>query len=162
LDAFKNNSLKIRGDGVLINEVRDFIKTNHLESDIEIVPRLTKEELICLVKGARFLVVASEGFYETFGLVIIEAFACGIPVIVSRFGVTQEIVKDGYTGLHFTGGDERDLASKIEWLWLNHNDSGRMGRQARLEYEEKYTPEKNHSFLKNIYSQVVRKEGKNV
>jgi glycosyltransferase involved in cell wall biosynthesis len=104
--------LKIRGSGQLEREAQG--AAQRLDS-IELVDRLSQEELILLFKGARFLVWPSEGYYETFGLVVAEAFACGVPVIASRIGVMAEIVQEGRTGLHFTPGDPEDLADKVRW-----------------------------------------------
>lgn len=70
--------------------------------------------MITLMKGVRFLVFPSE-WYETFGRVAIEAFACDVPVIASHLGAMAEIVEDGRTGLLFNPSDPQDLATKVEW-----------------------------------------------
>jgi len=122
--------------------------------DVEFRGSLPHDKTIAAIRGARFLIVASE-WYETFGLTMIEAFACGVPVICSRRGAMQEIVDDGRTGLHFTPGDGRDLAEKVEWA-LNHPERMRqMGREARREYECKYTAEKNYPRLMQIYQDAI-------
>jgi glycosyltransferase involved in cell wall biosynthesis len=102
------------------------------------------------MKRAAFLLFPSE-FYETFGLTIIEAFACGVPVIVSRLGGMMEIVENGKTGLHFTPGNAMDLASKVEWAWAHQREMETMGRAARAEYEAKYTAERNYQLLVEVY-----------
>jgi len=153
----KNIPLKIRGEGELTNDVKKFIKENSL-AKVELLNRLTKDELVDLAKGARFSVVPSGGYYETFGIVVIESFAVGVPVIVSNNGVLPEIVHDGYTGLHFSMGDSGDLTEKIAWLWNNSKRSQEMGELARLEYERKYTAERNYKILFEIYSSAI--EGK--
>ena len=155
-DSLESIPLKIRGDGVLLEEVKKIIKENKLGSSIEIIGRLPKNKLYDLIKGAKFLIVPSEGFYETFGLVISEAFACGIPVIASRVGVMAEIVNDGINGLHFTAGDAKDLAEKIKFLWENPSEVERMGKEARKSYEEKYSPERNYQLLSGIYSSLIK------
>ena len=126
---------------------------------IDWVPRRAEEELIRFFQGARFLVWPSEGHYETFGLVAIEAFACGVPVIASRAGVMTEIVSNGRTGLHFTSGDSKDLAAKVVWAWAHPKEMEAMGREARREYEEKYTPERNYEMLMNIYQSAIDVRG---
>ena len=143
--------LKIRGEGPLAGEVG--ARAASLET-VEIVERLSPEALIQLVKGARFLVWPSLGYYETFGLVAVEAFACGVPVIASRTGVMAEIVTDGVTGLHVTPGDPADLAAKVRWAWDHPAEMVEMGRAARREYEQKYTAERNYAQLLRIYESV--------
>jgi glycosyltransferase involved in cell wall biosynthesis len=146
--------LIIRGDGKLEQESQDFIHVHNIKC-AEIIQRLTEEELAQLIKNARFLIWPSEGFYETFGIVAIECFAQGIPVVGSNIGVMTEIVKNGETGLLFNPGDPVDLAAKVVWLWNHPEESDRMGRNARKEYEDKYTPERNYQMLMKIYEKVM-------
>jgi glycosyltransferase involved in cell wall biosynthesis len=104
--------------------------------------------------GARFLIFSSE-WYENFPVTIAEAFACGVPVICSRMGAMQEIVEDGRTGLHFVPGHAEDLAAKVEWAWNHPERMQEMGKEARQEYENKYTAEKNYPMLIEIYRHAV-------
>jgi glycosyltransferase involved in cell wall biosynthesis len=112
--------------------------------------RLSHDAMLDAIKGARFLVFPSE-WYEGFPVTIAESFACGVPVICSRLGSMQEIVADGRTGLHFRPTEADDLASKIEWAWNHPEQMEAMGRGARLEFEAKYTAERNFYLLKEIY-----------
>ena len=68
----------------------------------------------------------------------------------------QEIVHDGRTGLHFTAGDADDLAKKVEWAWAHPDEMRTMGRNARAEYDAKYTAERNYNLLLAIYEQVIQ------
>jgi glycosyltransferase involved in cell wall biosynthesis len=145
--------LRIRGDGPLFAAAVDGAEKS--QGSLQLVPRLAESELISLIKGARFLVWPSEGYYETFGLVAIEAFACGVPVIASRIGVMAEIVSDGRTGLHFAPGDAADLAAKVQWAWEHPSEMCDMGRASRAEYEAKYTPELNCKQLIGIYKDAI-------
>jgi glycosyltransferase involved in cell wall biosynthesis len=148
-----NIPIKIRGEGPLLPEVQEVARTSG--GMVGIVPRLGRAELNTLISGARFLIWPSEGFYETFGYVAAESFACGVPVIASRIGVAEEIVCDQQTGVHFNAGDSEDLAAKIKWAWAHPNEMERMGRAARAEYEAKYTPERNYPMLMDIYNRVL-------
>lgn len=156
LEAWKhlNIPLKIRGSGQLENETRAFIQQNGLKN-VELVSRLSKDELERLIKNARFLVWPAEGYYETFGMATVECYAAGVPVVASRIGVMTELVHDGKTGLLFNPGDANDLADKVRWLWDHPEDSMRMGKAARREYEQKYTPERNYQLLMDIYSKAI-------
>lgn len=151
--------LKIRGDGRLEQECRDSINTQPLKR-IEIIPRLSNKDLSELIRKARFLIWPSEGYYETFGMVAVECFAQGVPVVASNIGVMAEIVKNGETGLLFNPGDPSDLASKVEWLWSQPKESERLGLNARKEYEEKYMPERNYQMIMDIYSSAISKNKK--
>jgi glycosyltransferase involved in cell wall biosynthesis len=144
--------LKIRGDGPLLNQ----LPKAQLENNIQVIPHLSRQDLTALLHGARFLVWPSEGYYETFGLVAIEALACGLPVIASRSGAMAEIVDHQRTGLHFNPGDPRDLAAKVEWAWTHPIQMKAMGDAARREYEMKYTAERNYQILMEIYRHAAQ------
>ena len=145
--------LKVRGEGPLLAEVQALATRT---ATVEVIGRLSPDALTQLMRGARFLVWPSLGYYETFGLVAIEAFACGVPVIASRTGVMAEIVTDGVTGLHFTAGDPADLAAKVRWAWEHPAEMAEMGRAARREFEQKYTAERNYAQLMHIYESLLK------
>ena len=116
--------------------------------------RKHKEFVIDAVKSVEFIIVPSI-CYEGFPMAIVEAFACGTPVLCSRLGSMEEIVEDGVTGLHFEAGNSQDLQEKAQWLIDNPEQTREMGRNARNEYLAKYTPEKNYEMLMDIYQQAI-------
>ena len=114
----------------------------------------TEAQVFELIKGAAFLIFPSE-WYETFGLGMIEAYACGAPVIASRMGAMQEIVRDGESGLLFTAGNADGLAEKINWAIEHPAEMAEMGKTARRIYEDKYSAETNHRLLLGIYERAI-------
>lgn len=149
--ALAHIPLKIRGEGPMEGAVREASRN----SPIELLPRLSRPELTEVLGRARFLLWPSEGYYETFGCVAAEAFACGVPVIGSRIGAMEEMVADGRTGLTFRAGDSNHLATQVDWAWSHPQEIVAMGRAARKEYEQKYTPERGYRMLLDIYESVV-------
>jgi glycosyltransferase involved in cell wall biosynthesis len=116
--------------------------------------RLSRNEVLELIKNARFLIWPSLGWYENFGMVAIESFSCGTPVIASKTGAMAEIVEDGRTGLLFEPGNPEDMAARVAWAWAHPEEMRRMGKAARQEFEEKYTAEKNYQMLMQIYERA--------
>lgn len=156
LNAWKNLPhipLWIRGEGPMEEEVRRFAQAN---PSVRVLPRLARTDCFDITKAARFLVWPSEGFAETFGLVVMEAFACGTPVIGSSLGAMAEVLHDKKTGLHFAAGDPQDLAAKVDYAWTHPHELTEMGRAGRAEYETKYTPESNYEALIGIYRRAIR------
>lgn len=145
--------LVIAGGGTQRDKLEKEASSHNL-STVTFKGLLSHDQTLAEMRGARFLVFSSE-WYETFGLTMVEAFACGVPVICSRMGAMQEIVDDGRTGLHFTPGDAQDLAEKVEWAWNHPERMRRMGEEARREYESKYTAEKNYPLLMEIYRDAI-------
>ncbi len=74
------------------------------EQNITFVGKVSGEEKNQLISSASALIVPST-CRETFGMVVVEAFAFGKPVIASRIGGLQELVRDGETGLLVEPGD---------------------------------------------------------
>ena len=94
--------------------------------------------------------------YENFPRSLVEAFACGLPVVASRLGAMAELVDDKRTGLLFEPGNGEDLKAKLRWAQANPNAMRMMGCNARREYEAKYTPEINYRQLIAIYLDAIR------
>ena len=94
-------------------------------------------------------------WYENFPRTIVEAFACGLPVIASRIGALAEIVRDGETGLLFEPGNARDLADKLAWAQAHPKQMALMGRNARAQYEVEFSAEVNYRRLMDIYEEVL-------
>ena len=141
--------LRIVGDGPLRTELEHQRNQAHL-TNVCFDGWLPREEVRAAMRGARFLIVPSV-FFETFGMTVIEAFACGVPVIASKLGALAETVEDGRTGLHVAAGDCKDLAAKVQWAWTHRSEMATMGIAGRAEYEAKYTAEHNYSLLMEVY-----------
>jgi glycosyltransferase involved in cell wall biosynthesis len=143
--------LKIVGDGPMAAIVSAAAGTH---SGIQWLGQKPAEEVKTLLSEAMFLVVPSQ-CYETFGRVVVEAFANGTPVIASGLGALAELVDPGRTGLLFQPGDCVDLATQIGHLLATPFALDQMRRDAREEYERKYTAESNYEHLMAIYKRTV-------
>jgi len=153
----KGIPLKIVGDGPLMAEVKEHVERERLV--IEVLGWRPREEVFALMQAASFLLFPSE-WYEGFPMAIAEAFACGLPVIASKLGAMAEIIEDGRTGLLFEPKNPEDLAAKVEWLLSHPQELAWMSKEARAEYEAKYTAERNYEMLMAIYHRVLgRQEG---
>ncbi|MGH9732377.1 MAG: glycosyltransferase [Candidatus Acidiferrales bacterium] len=146
--------LKVAGDGPLREDVVRSATAGHIEY-LGVLSRKSVQALMC---KAAFLVFPSI-CYENFPLSIVDAFASGLPVVASRLGAMAEIVQDGRTGLHFTPGDARDLAAKVEWARTHPKEMEEMSCAARAEYEERYTAERNYQQLTEAYGRVIAGRG---
>jgi len=146
----KDFSLKVVGDGPLKEEL--ILSSKGIA--VQFLGQKTLEETIELIKKANFLIVPSE-CYETFSRVVMEAYACGVPVIISRLGALEEIVEDGKTGLLFEPGNPKDLAEKVSFLCNNPQIRNQMAQNARKVFQEKYTMEKNYEILMGIYQKSL-------
>lgn len=112
------------------------------------------DELQACLRQAAYLVVPSTGV-ESFGLVAIEAFAAGTPVIASANGGLQEIVVHGKTGFLVESGNTDALARAIAFAEDHPDEMKVMGRAARQAYLSRYTPNINYQLLMSIYCEAV-------
>jgi glycosyltransferase involved in cell wall biosynthesis len=76
-------------------------------------------------------------------------------VIASDLGSMSTIVDHQRTGLHFEAGNAASLVEAVRWFRTHPNETARMRRQVRLEYETKYTAERNYAQMMNIYDRVL-------
>jgi glycosyltransferase involved in cell wall biosynthesis len=148
----KKMPLKIVGEGPLTNQV---VAASDASESIEWLGKLPKSEVIALMKDAHLLIFPSL-WDEVFGLVVVEAYAVGLPVIASNIGSLSSLIKHQKTGLHFRPGDAKDLADQVFWV-LNHTDEvSSMKAAARKEFENQYTAEENYKILMNTYTKVLQ------
>lgn len=154
IDAYLQNNLriplKIVGDGPLREVLQARVEATGLENAIQSLGWQDKSAVLSLMCSANFLVFPST-WYEGFPVTILEAFACGLPVLASRLGSMAEMVEDGVTGLHFEAGNSADLANKLQWAYEHPKEMICMGKNARRIYEAHYTPEANYQQLMAIY-----------
>ena len=143
--------LKILGDGPLRGEIEAQVRAQGINA--EFLGGVNRDKVLSIVSGACLQVVPSE-WYEGFPMVILEAYACGTPVVASRIGSLAEIVLDGETGMHFEAGDPLDLAQRVNYLAERPELARRMGMKAREIFLVKYTAEKNFELLMGIYSKA--------
>ena len=89
------------------------------------------EELPLYYNAADLLVAPSH--YESFGMVALEAQACGTPVVASRVGGLTFTVEDNVTGLLASWDDPAAFADRIDRLLTNDDLRRQMGARARLQ-----------------------------
>jgi glycosyltransferase involved in cell wall biosynthesis len=115
----------------------------------------TRPEEVRELVGRATCVIVPSVWYETFGLVVIEAFARGTPVVASRIGALAELVDHGRTGRQFTPGDAGDLAAQVAWMRDHDAEVASMRAAARAEYEARYAVDVNYRMLRDIYTGVI-------
>lgn len=85
-------------------------------------------------------VVAPSMALETFGLVVAEAMAAGVPAVAAGHGAFVELVEDGVSGLLHRPGEAASLAACLRRITAAPDRNREMGRAARLRYEQEFSP----------------------
>jgi len=102
-------------------------------------------------------VVVMPSLYESFGMVALEAMACGVPVIASEVGGLGYLVQNGITGYTIPDSDPKALCAKLAELLGNVDLRNQMGRYA-AEYAVDYAWETIASQIVGVYNDVLSKE----
>ena len=148
-----NFDLTVCGDGPLKKELIS-------NKDIKYLGFLNKNDLIKIMEKSKFLIFPSK-CYETFGLTLIEAFALETIVIAPNLGSISSIIKHEKNGILFKPNDIDDLVNKIKWVLSNTNKCEEIKRNAKKEFEEKYSEDENYKMLIKIYEEAIEENQNN-
>jgi glycosyltransferase involved in cell wall biosynthesis len=146
--------LRIAGSGPLEGMVREAAART---ASIRYLGQLSREDLATQLRGALALVFPSE-WYEGMPMTILEAFACGRPVLAARLGGMEEMVTEGITGSLFRPADPADLSARLAWASGHPAALAAMGANARSEYTSRYTPDANYPLLMDIYREATSRQ----
>ncbi|MFV1858006.1 MAG: glycosyltransferase [Anaerolineales bacterium] len=118
-----------------MNRLKALTSELELEDEVTFLGRRDQDVLQYYYSAAEIVVMPSH--YESFGLVALEAMACGTPVVASETGGLVFLVKNGETGLHVPTAAPQALADKLQHLLENDAELRRMGQQA-AKYARKF------------------------
>ncbi|MDX2416350.1 MAG: glycosyltransferase family 4 protein [Xanthomonadales bacterium] len=145
--------LRIAGDGELRQKLEQIAATNP-QVKIRFLGQLSKTETQQEIARSRLLVLPSISL-ETFGLVILEAFASGTPAAVSNVGPLPSIVRDGQNGIVFSPDNPQSLLDAVKTSWECEGKLEQLASGARQSFESMYTADINYRRLVEIYEQAV-------
>lgn len=145
--------LEIVGTGLLESEAKKMLIENNI-TNIKFSGYLTGDKLFNTIRESYLCIVPSE-YYENNPFSIIEAFACGTPVIGARIGGIPELVIDQENGLLFEPGNINDLKNKLLTLLNSPETVEKMRKNVKHFAEKEYNPEKHYDSLIKIYNEVI-------
>lgn len=150
----------IVGDGLLRSRLEALIAELNLGDRVRVLGMLTADRLAPVLAESHFLVMPGvkldDGQVEGQGLVLLEAQACGMPVIATRAGGMPEMVREGETGLLCESKDAEALAATIRELVGRADEWPRMGAAGRRTVEERFGVERQLERTIALYASVAR------
>lgn len=148
--------LVLAGAGSLDERLRAISREN---PHIEVMGRVSREGVRGLLRSSRVLVLPSRplaGGAEAAGLVLLEAQACGTPVIAYDVGGTAEMMRAGDTGLLVPDGDRASLGAAIrEILLIDDSERALLSRRAREFVVTSRSVENSSAELVRHYGDVI-------
>ena len=143
--------LMVGGDGErspMTQRLKRKAKAFHIQDRVTFAGRVDQKILPQYYSAADVLAVPS--YYESFGLVALEAMACGTPVVTTSVGAMEKIVKDGVTGYVATDSDTYHFAGLIEAVLLKQHQKGLSPSEIRSSVAE-FTWSRSASLLLDAY-----------
>ncbi|MFH1661824.1 MAG: glycosyltransferase family 4 protein [Candidatus Falkowbacteria bacterium] len=153
VSGFKKNSYKLRivGDGNLREKYKEQAEKLGIKKFIKFAGRVSDEDLPDHYRKADVFVLPSINRCEAFGLVLLEAMACGTPVIASDLPGVRSVFKNNEHGFLVRPGSADDLANKIKIFLENKELIKKMGEAGRKLVEDEYDWNKVGKKLDLIY-----------
>lgn len=153
-EIFRDNhnvKLTIIGDGPLKDELKNLAKAQGVENQVKFTGRMDRNSVARELQKSNVFVLASD--YETFGVVYIEAMACGNPVIGTRNGGADDIINDD-CGILVDTNDVLQLANAMKQIYSTYKsyDKKNIANQCDSQYGEKAISTQ----LKDVYSNIVK------
>jgi len=139
------------------DKLREFIRANDLGAVVRLFPGLRNDDpdLVNAFHACDAFVLPS--MHEPFGIVVLEAWSAGRPVIASRVGGLQALIRDGETGWFVdpaTHDTVADLAAKLERLAAEPDARRRLGEAGRAEARAHYDWKEIAARLEQLYQQA--------
>jgi glycosyltransferase involved in cell wall biosynthesis len=158
LRKHSNVKLTIVGSGPLEKKLKDLLKELKLEDKVKIIKNVSDQELLNLYNSSNLFVlpsiIDSQGNTEGLGLVLMEAMACGLPVIGSNVGGIPDIIKDGDTGLLVEEKDVDGLSRTILDLIKDEELRKRIALEGYNEVRRNFSWEKIAKSYLKVYNGV--------
>ena len=121
--------------GTPFEEAKPFLAAH--PNGVKLLPQMPQAQLTECYRQADLLVFPT--LSDGMGLVMLEAMACGLPVIATGHSGAPEILREGIDGFIVPIRDAEKIAEKIEWLYQNPEECIEMGRSARQRVENIFT-----------------------
>ncbi len=115
-EKFPESNLMIVGDGSLREELEKLVGDLNLTKQVNFAGHQTREKLLRIYNESHAFVLTS--FKETFGVVLIEAMSCGLPVIATKCGGPESIISESYVG-ELSEIDVESISLEMEKVYLN-------------------------------------------
>jgi len=154
-DIAEQLKLKIIGDGSQKESLRQLAANLNIDHLTEFIGDIPHEKVPDYLNQLDVYCAFSRS--ESFGVAVLEASACEVPVVVSDVGGLAEVVQHGKTGFIISENNMEEMAIKLVELILEKELRDQMGRNGRSFVEEYYNWNINVNQMEQVYEKVVKR-----
>lgn len=147
-----NPEISEENENAEMSRLKELCHEHDLDDLVAFLGRRDQDLLPYYYSAAEAVVVPSH--YESFGMVALEAMACGTPVVASQIGGLAYIVQDGVTGYTVPSSDVKALADRLSELIKNPDLQSRLGNQA-ASVAQGYSWDIIAGRILNLYQEVI-------
>lgn len=151
IDKKHKTKLLLVGEGPEKFDLEEFVETNGLQDDILFLGK--RDDLPELLSISDVMLLLSEK--EAFGLVLLEAFACGVPAVANAIGGIPEVVEDGVNGFLVELGDVQAVADRVTQLLSDSDLHQQMKEQAIQTVQKNFNSKDIVNQYEELYYEVA-------
>ena len=151
IDKKHKTKLLLVGEGPEKFDLEEFVETNGLQDDILFLGK--RDDLPELLSISDVMLLLSEK--EAFGLVLLEAFACGVPAGANAIGGIPEVVEDGVNGFLVELGDVQAVADRVTQLLSDSDLYQQMKEQAIQTVQKNFNSKDIVNQYEELYYEVA-------
>jgi glycosyltransferase involved in cell wall biosynthesis len=146
--------LVVAGGGELLDRFRAVAATAGVADRVHFLGAVPHAELPAVLRAADLFLLTTEP-PESFGIVVIEAMACGLPAIASDYPGVRAVVDDGETGLVVARNDPAAVAAAVQQLATDREARARMGAAGRAKAEAEWSWPQLVDRMDAVYAEAI-------
>lgn len=148
----------ITGEGALKDLILNEFRERDVQDMVEYLGVVDSKKVPEIINSSKIFLYPSRR--EPFGLSIIEAMACGVPVVTANLYGPREIVTNKEDGLTVTPGNSKELADAIILLLENPVLRDKIGKSGRRTVEKRFALDVHMAKMMEIYTEMIEKKKK--